>query len=204
MQLVESLLVVPDSLNGGLLPVRSVTWRWQAFTDVTAPVRVVHQDGSPYSLGGAVAALLAFYVKDTDAAPILQLEWIITGDNTAIFSIPRDTQTLYLPPCDQGYMVGVRFRDDDVGMEDVVSLAGRVMIDARVGDFSSSVIVPSSQEPLARGPSGAMSGATLPTPSSSYQGQFFTVAGASGVADIAYICLKATDDTYSWKQVASG
>lgn len=44
----------------------------------------------------------------------------------------------------------------------------------------------------------------LPTASATYQGKILVVAGATGVADVAYICLKSSANTYSWKQLLSG
>lgn len=43
------------------------------------------------------------------------------------------------------------------------------------------------------------SGTVLPTPSVSYRGSSFTLEGASGVADIVYVCVKDATDTYVWK-----
>jgi hypothetical protein len=42
------------------------------------------------------------------------------------------------------------------------------------------------------------SGASLPTASSSYRGQFYVVQGATGVADTLYVCLKQSNNTYQW------
>lgn len=142
-------LVVPDGT--GLQAVDSAQMRWQFGVDFTQPVRVVHQDGSSYDLGGAVAAILAFYENDDDDAPTLQLEWTITGANTAEFRFPRAMASL-LPITDRGYAVGVRFRDDDTGYEDAVLLPGRAVVDRRVGDFALPVATPSSGSPLARAP----------------------------------------------------
>lgn len=44
----------------------------------------------------------------------------------------------------------------------------------------------------------------LPTPDSTLQGVICTLAGGSGVADIAYICLKGAGGSYSWKELVSG
>lgn len=152
-RLPELLLIVPDGLNGGRLQVLSAQMRWGYGTDLIQPVRVVHQDGSAYSLDGAVAAIMAFYENDTDDEPLTQIEWEITGDNTADFSFLRAMASL-LPVTDRGYCVGVRFRDDDTEYEDVVSLAGRAVIDRRMGSFEEPIAVIESGVPLARGPRG--------------------------------------------------
>lgn len=46
--------------------------------------------------------------------------------------------------------------------------------------------------------------ASLPGASSTYRGATTIVRGASGVADVMYVCLKSSADTYSWKTVATG
>jgi hypothetical protein len=38
-----------------------------------------------------------------------------------------------------------------------------------------------------------------PTANASSQGRIFVAQGASGVADVVYVCIKAADETYSWK-----
>lgn len=199
MRLEETLLVIPDNLAGGRLEVRSAQWRWNYGVDVIAPVRTVHQDGSAYSLAGAVAALLAFYENDTDDEPKLQLEWTITGSNTAEFRIPRSVAPL-IPPTDRGYSIGMRFRDDDTGVEDVVLLPGRLVVARRVGDFAISVTVPPEQDPLARGPQGIQgiqgipgtAGATGPTgPNLGHVANFAALPDPTTVDWLFY----ETDDT---------
>lgn len=44
--------------------------------------------------------------------------------------------------------------------------------------------------------------ASLPTPSALYRGKVLTVAGGAGVADAAWVCLKGTDDEYTWREIA--
>lgn len=44
----------------------------------------------------------------------------------------------------------------------------------------------------------------FPTASSTNEGQTYLVLGGSGVADVLYVCLKSSTDTYSWKVVATG
>jgi hypothetical protein len=44
--------------------------------------------------------------------------------------------------------------------------------------------------------------AAAPTCSSSFQGTLYYQAGASGVADQLQVCMKAADDTFSWKNVS--
>lgn len=152
MRFLETLLVVPDALNGGVLEPRTMALRWQYGVDVTIPVRVVHQDASAYSLAGRVTAILAFYANDTDDVPVLQLELDITGANVGDFSFPRSMATL-LPYADRGYAIGVRFRDDDAGIEDAtLSPASRAMIDRRIGDFDEPIATPGTAFPLATGP----------------------------------------------------
>jgi len=51
---------------------------------------------------------------------------------------------------------------------------------------------------------GRDSDGSLPAPSATYRGRMIRVEGASGVADKLYICMKNTDDSYSWIEVASG
>jgi hypothetical protein len=46
-----------------------------------------------------------------------------------------------------------------------------------------------------------LSGAVLPTPSSTYRGKIFTVLGGTDTADKHYICGKNADNTYSWKPI---
>ncbi len=51
--------------------------------------------------------------------------------------------------------------------------------------------------------SGIGSGASLPTPSSTYRGKIFTVLGGSGIPDIPYICVKKADGDYVWRNLLS-
>ncbi len=151
MRLPVTKLVVPD--GAGVVAVVSAAWYLCRGTDVTMPVRVVHQDGTPYDLSGAVAAILAFKLSTSETTAELQIEWTITDDagGLAEFEITRDMWTL-LPDTD--YVCGVQFRDDDTEVEDATLLAGYVEIAPQIANFSQSVIVPESQEPLARGPKG--------------------------------------------------
>lgn len=45
---------------------------------------------------------------------------------------------------------------------------------------------------------------TLPFPNASRRGQMRVKTGASGAADLLYICLMSSGGTYSWKLIASG
>ncbi|MHA1827078.1 MAG: hypothetical protein ACTSX6_00370 [Candidatus Heimdallarchaeaceae archaeon] len=45
---------------------------------------------------------------------------------------------------------------------------------------------------------------SLPTASSAYRGHMIYVPGGTGISDKLYICLKGSDDTYSWVQLATG
>lgn len=153
MRLPELVFVVPDGLNGGRLQVTGAQMRWQYGVDVVQPVRVVHQDGTAYSLAGAVAAILAFYENDSDDLPTLQLEWDIVGANTAEFSFLRGMAQL-LPITDRGYLVGARFRDDDLDLEDAVLVPGRAVVDKQLGSFDLPVAVTTTTPALARGAAG--------------------------------------------------
>jgi hypothetical protein len=51
---------------------------------------------------------------------------------------------------------------------------------------------------------GKDSDGTLPTPCADYRGKIIRVEGATGTSDKLYCCMKKTDDTYEWVQVASG
>jgi hypothetical protein len=44
----------------------------------------------------------------------------------------------------------------------------------------------------------------LPAASAAYEGKIFRVSGAAGVADVLYVCLKSTANTFSWKVLATG
>jgi hypothetical protein len=44
----------------------------------------------------------------------------------------------------------------------------------------------------------------LPTASATYRGKIIRVEGATGVADVCYICMKSATDTYSWKAIVTG
>ena len=39
----------------------------------------------------------------------------------------------------------------------------------------------------------------LPTPDVTQRGLIFTIIGGSGSPDSVYICVKASDDSYSWE-----
>jgi hypothetical protein len=41
----------------------------------------------------------------------------------------------------------------------------------------------------------------LPSPSSTTRGSIYILQGTTGVADIAYICIKGSDNSYSWKVI---
>ena len=43
-----------------------------------------------------------------------------------------------------------------------------------------------------------LSGTALPTASVTYRGKIFILLGATGVADISYVCLKKADNSYHW------
>jgi hypothetical protein len=45
---------------------------------------------------------------------------------------------------------------------------------------------------------------SLPPASNSLQGQLRTIPGTISTADVLYVCLKAADNSYSWKVVATG
>jgi len=51
---------------------------------------------------------------------------------------------------------------------------------------------------------GKDSDGSLPTPGADYRGKVIRVEGASGVADVLYCCMKKTDNSYAWIQVATG
>jgi hypothetical protein len=51
---------------------------------------------------------------------------------------------------------------------------------------------------------GKDSDGVLPAASVSYRGKLIRIEGGAGVADKTYQCLKAADDSYSWKEVAAG
>lgn len=42
---------------------------------------------------------------------------------------------------------------------------------------------------------------SLPTPAVGYRGVVVIVQGITGVADAAWVCLRAADSTYDWVQV---
>ncbi len=149
MRLQTTTLVVPD--GSGRLVVRSSAWDVVRGSDLTIPVRVVHQDGSAYDLSGAVASVLAF--MDIDGSRDLQVEWTITDDAAGLaeFYVTRDMWGLIL---EDQYATGVQFRDDDTEVEDTTLLAGRIEIAPQIATFAESVTVPPSQTPLARGPQG--------------------------------------------------
>lgn len=44
-----------------------------------------------------------------------------------------------------------------------------------------------------------ITGSTLPTAGSAYRGQVRAVRGATGVADVLYVCMKDAADAYAWK-----
>lgn len=46
--------------------------------------------------------------------------------------------------------------------------------------------------------------AVLPTARKELRGRMFLLEGASGVADIAYVCYKKADDTYDWADIYMG
>ncbi len=45
---------------------------------------------------------------------------------------------------------------------------------------------------------------SLPAASATHRGKMVRVAGAAGVADLLYCCMKSAADTYSWVQIAIG
>lgn len=150
MRLPRQTLIVPDGT--GVIPVPSLSLRWPYGSDVTIPVAVKHQSGAAYDLSGAVAGIMGFRERADDDEAALQVEWTITDDaaGEAEFYVTRAMASL-LPIIDNGYCVGVQFRDDDQAIEDAIALPGRAVIDPQVASFDEDVTVPSSQEPLARG-----------------------------------------------------
>jgi hypothetical protein len=51
---------------------------------------------------------------------------------------------------------------------------------------------------------GKDSDGALPAASATYRGKLIRVEGGEGVADKTYQCMKAADESYSWKEVVSG
>lgn len=49
-----------------------------------------------------------------------------------------------------------------------------------------------------------MTAGAKPAASASYRGCLWVVQGGGGAADTLQVCLKATDDSYSWKDIVSG
>lgn len=45
---------------------------------------------------------------------------------------------------------------------------------------------------------------TLPVADASNRGSFAVVLGGPGVADVLYVCLKKSDDTYAWVKLMDG
>lgn len=199
MRLPELLLVVPDGVGGGRLQVTSAQMRWNYGVDVIQPVRVVHQDGSVYMLDGAVDAIMAFYENDTDDEPTLQLEWVITGDNTATFSFLRAMASL-LPYVERGYCVAVRFRDDDTEYEDVVALPGRALIDRRMGSFEEPVATIVTGTALARGPAGPNFTPTA-VKTAAYQADYGELVVCDSSAGAFPVTLPEPDDNHEGERV---
>lgn len=150
MRLPEITLVVPDGT--GVKPVLSGQYlEWPVGSDVVQPVKVVHQNGGTYGLGGAVSAVFGFKRKDTDDLPFFQVEWDITGTNTAEFTFPRSQRQVLAPG---RYFVSVAFEDDDTGFADQILLDSRAEVHRIAGDIDAPVSVLPTQDPLARGPAG--------------------------------------------------
>lgn len=89
----------------------------------------------------------------------------------------------------QETVIGAIPSDDypDVGIRLVAQGTGKVLFDA----------------PLDCGKINSRDEA-LPVAGESLRGMIRTVEGGTGAADVHYICLKNSNGTYSWKQIASG
>lgn len=54
-----------------------------------------------------------------------------------------------------------------------------------------------------QGASGTASGSVLPTPDVTQRGRVFTLFGAPGTPDVAYVCMKLSDDSYEWFEIGA-
>ena len=67
-----------------------------------------------------------------------------------------------------------------------------------IGDITQATAVVTGRE------ASFPSAGSLPTPSAAYRGRVYYVTGGTGEADAAYICLKGSDESYTWVLTAIG
>lgn len=151
MILSRKTVVAPDGL--GDIAVPDFTFEWPCGSDVNLLFKLVHSDGSVYDLNGAVAIVLSFKERASDALPTLAREMVITNASNGEFEFHIHRGDRGLLKIGQ-FISGMILEDDDTSFLDAVMKESRVNITDPIANITDPITVLPNDQPLAQGPIG--------------------------------------------------